>query len=195
MVYDKHGKKLNSISGKDVLDFCNFFSSSFNAISDTMSMNCILHQDLSFYLGNPVRTENISVYVFSNRIEAFTIEVIQNSIDVYSFTTEKDALEKAEAFIRSISTERIFQLLKERNTILVRVKGDEEGICPSCGSNALRYIQSDMSNYVNACLMYREYVCPSCRTEGVEWFDVAFVRHTAKEDIKAVINEQDNFNG
>lgn len=60
----------------------------------------------------------------------------------------------------------------------MKVKCNEQGLCPKCESNNLDYgcVQFDG----NMC--YFPYICAECGTQGEEWYSMEFEGHNIKTE-------------
>jgi hypothetical protein len=56
----------------------------------------------------------------------------------------------------------------------------EEGRCPTCGCNEIRYGNQKFSS--DGRYAYTEWVCPDCETVGEEWYELHFIRHAIHID-------------
>ncbi len=54
-----------------------------------------------------------------------------------------------------------------------------EGDCPKCAGQNLSYGKSEIEEN---CLCY-EYVCEDCDFKGIEWYSLAFIKHTDRKGI------------
>lgn len=63
----------------------------------------------------------------------------------------------------------------------MNIIGDEQGVCPVCNSENLKY---DRYGSIHGDLISYDWTCEDCGSQGTEWYELTFSNHHITHNTK-----------